>query len=544
MFCNKCGNPLQPGMQFCNRCGAPVAVQEQKQSRNQWNREQPVREPAPAPVPKENKPSGKKSKVWLIPVILFAVLALGAGVYFLFLRGGSVNLNDYLVPSVTGSNGSYTAKIGLDSTGLIQENRDAFAVTDRNRQKITDYLRTTYSLGMDMMVDLAVQAEKASLSIQGYNMTDDEVLAELAVIAALADKTTLGGNKAVGKNKVPEIRIGSLNRASGLSAGDVIRFSWGAADTGKLSDLFGVKAKCSDFDFSVSTGSSASAPSAQPGTQSDVVQTPTTPQQQTLPAPTETLPVPTEPATPEATTPEPTTTTAPTTPEPTTTTAPATEPTTEGPTAVISTTEAPLAPVSVGEIVTFGSYEQDGNRGNGKEPIEWIVFAFDDEQVWLLSRYILDMQPYHSVNTKISYKNSDINYWLNTTFLNNAFTSSEQNRLLDLDADAAVNPQHSGTKQGGDVYAKVALLSIEEIQEYFPSESKRLAQGTPYASQQTKLFVSDNGYSPWWTRTLGKSTSLATLVRSDGTINYDGRDLDVDMFGIRPCISLPRSILR
>nr|MBQ6243038.1 zinc ribbon domain-containing protein [Lachnospiraceae bacterium] len=539
MFCNRCGNTIQPGMQFCNRCGAPVVIQEQKQK--QWNREKPAPEPAPAPVPKEKNPSGKKSKVWLIPVIAAAVLALGAGIYFLFLRGGNLDLNNYLVPTVTGSSGNYTAKMGLDSVRLVQENGDALAVTDRNRQKVRDYLRNTYSLGMDMMVDLAVQAEKASLSIQGYNMTDDQVLAELAVVAALADRTTLGGNKSVGRNNVPEIRIGSLNRSSNLSTGDVVRFSWGAADTGKLSDLFGVKANLSDFDFTVSNGSSASVPSAQPGTQ-DVVQIPTTPQQQTAPIPTETLPVQTEAPTPEQTTPAPTTTTAPTTPQPTTTT----EPSTEAPTAIISTTEAPtepsVVPVSVGQIVTFGSYEQDGYYGNGAEPIEWIIFAFNEDRVWLLSRYILDMQEFNKQSASITYQNSSINRWLNSAFLNSAFTASEQSQLLELDADATLNPQHQSTKQGGTVYAKVALLSISEIQQYFPSESKRQAQGTPYA--KTKLFVSDNGYSPWWTRTMGQSTNLATLVRSDGTFNYDGRDLTVDQFGVRPCISLPRSILR
>lgn len=42
----------------------------------------------------------------------------------------------------------------------------------------------------------------------------------------------------------------------------------------------------------------------------------------------------------------------------------------------------------IGDIVTYGNYEQDGFYSNGEETIEWIVIARDrDNHALLLSRY-------------------------------------------------------------------------------------------------------------------------------------------------------------
>ena len=45
---------------------------------------------------------------------------------------------------------------------------------------------------------------------------------------------------------------------------------------------------------------------------------------------------------------------------------------------------------SVGDIVTYGADEQDGDTANGEEPIEWRILAIEDDRVLLLSEYGLD----------------------------------------------------------------------------------------------------------------------------------------------------------
>ena len=538
---------------FCTGCGAPV-------NRDDLPR-RPEQKTDAGKTKNKQKTQKKKAagKAWLIPVIIALVLALGAGAYFMFFRSsGKVDLNQYLVTSLSGQNDNYSVRVGLNAAGLIRDNKKAFAVTDSNRAKIKQYLLKTFpSLMMESMVELAVQTETAASALSGEALTADEALAELALVAAVADRTAIGGSR-IGPQNLPEVKTGSLDKKSGRSKGDRIRFTWGEIDAQSMKSLFGVSLTCSDITFVLGQeGGTASASVPAPAA-SAATEAPTTPEPVTeapaTPAPTTPEPVTEAPATLAPTTPEPATeaptTPAPTTPEPTTE-APATtaEATTEAPTAIVSTTEAPPpteAPVAVrtGDIVTYGTYEQDGNFGNGAEPIEWVVFTYDDDHVWLLSRYILDTQPYHTRSTSIDYESSSVNRWLNSAFLNTAFTAAEQGMLETMWADAALNPYHRGTRQGGDVSAKVALLSLEEITEYFPAPQKRLAQGTAYTHQYTKLFVADNGNSPWWTRTLGDSTAHATLTRSDGSFNYDGRDLTIEEFGIRPCICLPREMLR
>lgn len=52
--------------------------------------------------------------------------------------------------------------------------------------------------------------------------------------------------------------------------------------------------------------------------------------------------------------------------------------------------------VEEGEIIKFGKYEQDNNLENGKEDIEWIVLKAEKDRALVLSKFALDVQPYHT----------------------------------------------------------------------------------------------------------------------------------------------------
>lgn len=51
---------------------------------------------------------------------------------------------------------------------------------------------------------------------------------------------------------------------------------------------------------------------------------------------------------------------------------------------------------SVGDIVYFGSYEQDNNTSNGREDIEWLVLAKEGDKTLVISKYALDCRCYHT----------------------------------------------------------------------------------------------------------------------------------------------------
>ena len=65
------------------------------------------------------------------------------------------------------------------------------------------------------------------------------------------------------------------------------------------------------------------------------------------------------------------------------------------------------------EYIVFGSYEQDGNKKNGKEPIEWEVLGEDENGILVVSRYILDCQPYNKSPSHVTWKTCTLRKWLN-----------------------------------------------------------------------------------------------------------------------------------
>ena len=83
---------------------------------------------------------------------------------------------------------------------------------------------------------------------------------------------------------------------------------------------------------------------------------------------------------------------------------------------------------AVGDVVTFGSYEQDDNEDNGAEPIEWIVLDTDGSKALLLSKYVLDEEQYDYSENQVTWYTSNLFQWLNADFKNEAFSDDEKNR--------------------------------------------------------------------------------------------------------------------
>lgn len=126
----------------------------------------------------------------------------------------------------------------------------------------------------------------------------------------------------------------------------------------------------------------------------------------------------------------------------------------------------PFKNAEVGGYVTFGTYEQDGDESNGLEPIEWEVLDINDNGMLLVSKYVLDAQPYNIEFTEVTWETCTLRNWLNNDFLNAAFNSSEQSRI---NTTYVVNADNSlfGTEAGNDTYDKIFCLSMDEILRYY-----------------------------------------------------------------------------
>lgn len=236
-----------------------------------------------------------------------------------------------------------------------------------------------------------------------------------------------------------------------------------------------------------------------------------------------------------------------------------------------------------GDIIRFGSFEQDGKKKNGNEPIDWIVLSNDNGKLFLTSVYALapgtikygvripdsertaedgkikDDDKVIDKTFDETWATSGIRTWLNGKFIDTAFTEEEQSIILDTELkDEACTD-------------KVFLLSKDEInnKDYgFTDAKHRAATCSVYAWAYGKydgdeigvwvwdgykVFAANNGETAcfWWLRTKTESGEFY-VVKENGTLGssyavgedlYSGHsddDEDIyvegDGFGIRPAL--------
>ena len=81
---------------------------------------------------------------------------------------------------------------------------------------------------------------------------------------------------------------------------------------------------------------------------------------------------------------------------------------------------------NVGGTLYFGRYPQTTTDANFLEPIKWRVLSNDGSKALLVSDKTLDFKHYHNTAGSITWATCDLRNWLNSTFYNKAFDSSEK----------------------------------------------------------------------------------------------------------------------
>lgn len=186
----------------------------------------------------------------------------------------------------------------------------------------------------------------------------------------------------------------------------------------------------------------------------------------------------------------------------------------------------------VGDYVFFGAYEQDNDTSNGKEDIEWLVLEVKDGKVLLISRYALDLEPYNTRYTDITWETCSLREWLNNDFIDSAFSAKEQAMIPTVTVSADENPEYD-TYLGDATQDKVFLLSIAEANKYFRSDSARQCKPTRYAGAYAN---SDNGSCWWWLRSPGRNQGSAAGVFYDGAVYCYGIYVDYVYGAVRPVL--------
>ena len=226
----------------------------------------------------------------------------------------------------------------------------------------------------------------------------------------------------------------------------------------------------------------------------------------------------------------------------------------------------------IGDMITFGSYEQDNDLTNGKEPITWRVLDYNSQKriAFVLSEKALDTRAFNEDNSSgCTYDRSTIRSWMNgydkaqndlkkdfttNNFIDTAFTPEEQDRIAktlvvpDKNPKADENPEYNYVT-GYMTEDKIFLLSITEVNQYLKTASDKQADTTRYAVKKGARVVSsvshndtENGtcndphcWALWWLRTNGQYTTYKTYVYNS-TISVNGNFLAISHMSVRPAL--------
>jgi len=183
-----------------------------------------------------------------------------------------------------------------------------------------------------------------------------------------------------------------------------------------------------------------------------------------------------------------------------------------------------------GETITLGAYPQT-KTGTDTTPIEWTVLDVQGTRALLVSRFGLDAQPYNTDCADITWEKCTLRTWLNGTFMNRAFSTSEQNAILTATVD---NSQSQCfylriTHGGNNTLDRLFLLSFTEAKRYLEvssldsSNTRSCVQPTEYAAENGAYPDADNN-SRWWLRSPGQSQSSAALVKADGSLGFSSAE--------------------
>ena len=210
-----------------------------------------------------------------------------------------------------------------------------------------------------------------------------------------------------------------------------------------------------------------------------------------------------------------------------------------------------FAEYEIGSVVTFGAYPQTA-AGDDETPVEWIVLDRDGDRALLISRYLLDAQPYNEAwMIDIPWEDCMLRGWLNGEFADAAFTADERKAVIRTDIDNGGSQNNSGWYEmpANDTRDAAFLLSYAEAGRYFADPEDRMCAPTAYAAAQgartsedaaeaeyTEFSGCQTGGRPagwWWLRSPGANQRCAANVNYAGSRDFEGISC---VGGVRPAL--------
>lgn len=201
-----------------------------------------------------------------------------------------------------------------------------------------------------------------------------------------------------------------------------------------------------------------------------------------------------------------------------------------------------LATAEVGDELYFGIMDTDPML-TGKERLKWYVADRQGDELLLVSTHVLGPSYYNNAFAATCWEDSYVRTLCNYIY-EDSISKYERELVLLTTVETGPNPEF-GTDGGAVTQDYMFLLSVEEVELYFPDEEMRRIDPTQVA---VWCGVNVNGglggydwqsksqHSWWWTRTLGEDEMKVIYVDQDGTIDYEGKYCTMSIGGVRPAM--------
>ena len=176
------------------------------------------------------------------------------------------------------------------------------------------------------------------------------------------------------------------------------------------------------------------------------------------------------------------------------------------------------------DTLVLGSYEQDGNEENGKEPVHWTVLTVRGDRALLLSALVLDMHAWQDTDQPADWKESRMREWLNGEFADAVFSEEEKASLspAELGKNYKIIPREDGSE-------RLFLLSEDEYESY--GVAKYIAPSAYAVSRGAKRDEKNEGHCDWLFRNTDNFYRLDVNIGGYG--NPAGR---TKPYGVLPAV--------
>ena len=164
--------------------------------------------------------------------------------------------------------------------------------------------------------------------------------------------------------------------------------------------------------------------------------------------------------------------------------------------------------LSKGNIVPFGRYEFEDGKVS---PMFWRVLSVHGSRALLLSERCLAPRTYHNTYAPVTWRECQLRAWLNSNFLNTAFSDAEKERLI-----------WSQISVADDFTAdRVFILSAKEAEKYLKTNEDRKAQNL----------------SEWWLRSETPAKDCQRVL-SNGAVSEELIPITSLYKSVRPAIQV------